>query len=377
MSYRDLGAYTDLVAFASSARGAPADELVPGDAARAAVRGVLAFGVEREEALDLRVERAWEADGLRGEELSWGVGYGPRTRAWLLLPAGARAGRLPGVLALHDHGNFKLLGKEKIADGAEGPSGSVSVLRARAYGGAPFANRLARLGFAVLVHDVFLWGSRGFAVADVPEREREIASGAMRDALAQGYTEDVAYANAVAEMHEHVVAKICTVLGTTLAGIVAYEDRVALGVLASRPEVDADRLGAVGLSGGGARAALLGASHDALRAAAIACMMSTYEGLLDRHVARHTWMFFPPGLARLGDWPDLAACRAPRPLLVQYATEDALFGLAGMRAADATLSRRYAQAGRPAAYTGIFYRGGHRFDVPMQDDAFRWLASAL
>ena len=33
------------------------------------------------------------------------VGYGPRTEAWLLKPVGAK-GRLPGVVALHDHGGF-------------------------------------------------------------------------------------------------------------------------------------------------------------------------------------------------------------------------------------------------------------------------------
>jgi hypothetical protein len=37
-------------------------------------------------------------------------------------------------------------------------------------------------------------------------------------------------------------------------------------------------------------------------------LMSMYEGLLDHNLSP-TWMFFPFGWARYGDWPDLAAYR--------------------------------------------------------------------
>ena len=46
-------------------------------------------------------------------------------------------------------------------------------------------------------------------------------------------------------------------------------------------------------------------------------MMSTYEGCR-RSVAPHTWMLFPAGWHREGDWPDLAWSAAPAPLLVQF-----------------------------------------------------------
>jgi dienelactone hydrolase len=37
--------------------------------------------------------------------VSWSVGYGPRTFAYLLRPVGPNK-PLPGVVALHDHGGF-------------------------------------------------------------------------------------------------------------------------------------------------------------------------------------------------------------------------------------------------------------------------------
>jgi dienelactone hydrolase len=353
-----------------------------------------------------RTERTWLSDGVAGEEVSWSVGYGPRTRAWVLRPAGAK-GRLPGVVALHDHGGFKFYGKEKIADGPEPPDQVVVELRSHSYGGRAFANELARAGFAVLAHDVFLWGSRRFdyeemvppkmtsagtgSPAEAPPGEappaeappaeappgEAPAAGTGQDVLPGG-AESISIYNEAAGLHEHVVAKYCTLLGTSLAGVVAYEDRVALEYLRSRPDVISERVGCVGLSGGGCRAALMQATAPALAVSVIAGMMSTYDRLLDRHVSCHTWMFFPPGLVSLGDWPDLAACRAPAPLVVQYCRDDELFPLNGMVEAHEHIAAAYSTTGAPENYVGEFYDGGHRFDQPMQDAAFghlgRWCA---
>ncbi len=187
---------------------------------------------------------------------------------------------------------------------------------------------------------------------------------------------EIEHYNTIAALHEHRVAKYCNALGTSLAGVVAYEDRIALNYLLSRSDVIADRVGCIGLSGGGNRAALLTATHDRIAATVIVGLMTTYEGLLDHNLS-HTWMLFPFGWARYGDWPDLAACRAPSPLLVQYDLEDDLFTEAGMRAADARLSTHYASVGQPGNYTGQFYPGPHKFDLDMQTAAFAWLKQRL
>jgi dienelactone hydrolase len=286
---------------------------------------------------------------------------------------------LPGVLALHDHGEFKFLGREKIADGPNGPNDAVLEFRRKFYGSRAFANELARRGFVVLVHDTFLWGSRRFE-ADVMEghlstdvEEPWVAP----DPLRTGSPASVAEYNRLAARHEHVVAKYCTVLGTSLAGVVAYEDRVALEYLRSRRDVLGKSIGCVGLSGGGCRAALLNAVSPLVSAAVVVGMMTTYEGLLDRHVGSHTWMFFPSGLAPRWDWPELASCRAPSPLMVLYMRGDELFSLGGMQDAHAQIQLKYRTLGHPAAYVGTFYEGGHRFDCQMQEAAFDFLAERL
>jgi hypothetical protein len=106
-------------------------------------------------------------------------------------------------------------------------------------------------------------------------------------------------------------------------------------------------------------------------------MMTTHPALLNHLVANHTWMFFPPGLALRGDWPDLAAARAPSPLLVQFNRDDQLLTPSGMLAAHERLVARYAEVDAPGAYVGEFYHGPHKFDRAMQRSAFahfeRWL----
>lgn len=382
-TYRHLGPFSDWVAAARARRDlyplAP-----PGAATRGRVQDILGFGAADDTARDVRIDGRWERDGVAGEAISWSVGYGPRTEAWLLRPAGtgnprAGGGPLPGVVALHDHGGFKFCGKEKIADGPDAPRPVVADFRERVYGGRAFANALARAGFAVLVPDVFLWGSRRFPLAVMPDTIRALvaASRGLWGPTAVPGDEEVAEYNAAAAQHEHWIEKYCNLLGTTLAGVVAYEDRVAINYLRARPDVLPDRVGSIGLSGGGNRAALLQATSDASAATVIVGLMSTYEHLLDHNIGGHTWMFFPHGWSRHGDWPDLAAARAPAPLLVQYDLDDHLFTEEGMRAADARIAAHYRAVGAPDAYRGEFYPGPHQFDLPMQEAAFAWLARQL
>jgi len=393
--FTHLGAYSDWaaarLAVQSALRAGAARCGLAGSPAtvRATVKGLLDVPDAPEQPGDVQMGERWERDGVAGLELSWSVGYGPRTQAWLLRPADA-TGPLPGVLALHGHDGHKFYGKEKIADGPRpdhagppgqaGQAGQVGALRDGLYGGRAFASDLARQGFTVLVPDVFGWGSRRFPYAEMPALVRRLAESTRDvippDPLPHAGPEEAAVYNTAAWHHEHLIAKYCTLLGTSLAAVVSAEDRAAAGYLRSRPDV-AGPVGCVGLSGGGCRAALLAATCDGIAAAVVAGMMSSYAALVDHSVIDHTWMLFPPGLGDVADWPDLAACHAPVPLLVQYNRDDELFPLEGQRQADERIAQHYAAVDEPDRYLGRFYDGGHKFDVPMQRDAFGWLRQQL
>jgi hypothetical protein len=206
---------------------------------------------------------------------------------------------------------FKYYGKEKIADGPEAPTQHQINWWQNAYGNKPYANFIAKAGFTVLIHDTFLWGSRRFDVEDIPEtiREQGMAVVAIQEREGENY-DDISRYNTITGFHEHIIEKYCNLLGTTLAGVVSHEDRMALNYLVSRSDVIPDKVACIGLSGGGNRSTLLIATSDRIKAAVIIGLMSTYADLLDHNVVSHTWMFFPSGWARYGDWPDIAASRA-------------------------------------------------------------------
>jgi dienelactone hydrolase len=373
--YRHLGAFSDLVERLQETRPFFPRLGLP-NVDRTKIREAVGFTFASEQPSDIQLGERWSFDGCVGEQVSWSVGFGPRTEAWILRPEGS-SGPLPGVVALHDHGAFKFFGKEKIADGPLGPPANVRAFRETYYGGRAFANALAREGFVVLIHDVFLWGSRRFPLEVMPEQDRRFAQ-LLKGEFADGaVSEEISLYNAAAMLHENVIAKYCAALGTTLAALVSYEDRVAANYLSSRRDVLRDEVGCIGLSGGGCRAAMLMATSAPLKASVIIGMMSTQEDMLDQHIATHTWMFFPGGLSRFGDWPDLAALGAPNALLVQYLLDDELFPGVGMTNADARLSAHYRELGRPERYLGQFFHGGHRFDRDMQCASFEWLAAQL
>ena len=363
--FHHLGVYSDWVHAARALQ--PLYPLAaPGAETQRLFRESLGFCNVDDTPRDVQVEERWERDGLLGEAVSWSVGYGPRTEAWVLKPADARE-PLPGIVALHDHGGFKFYGKEKIADGPHGPARGIQPFRDSFYGGRAYANEIAKAGHIVVVHDTFLWGSRRFPLEVM---ERAVGKHTV-DEAAHAHT-DIAQYNRTAGPHEHTIAKYCNLLGTTMAGMVCYEDRVATNYLLGREDVIQARIGCIGLSGGGNRATMLLATHDRIRAATIVGLMTTYEELLDKDLS-HTWMMFPFNWAKYGDWSDVAACRAPMPLLIQYDLEDDLFTEKGMRDADQRIRAHYASVGHPEAYAGQFYPGPHKFDLQMQADAFAWL----
>lgn len=301
-----------------------------------------------------------EFDGVRIAELSWNVGWGSDTKALLLTPLD-RTGPLPGVLYLHSHDDLKEFGKEKVAQSeAEQLPERAMWVRKEHYGNRAPANELAKRGFAVLVHDCFPWGSRGFDLAELPTRLKEIHGSAKPDDF-----EDISV------MFESMsLNKYLSLYGATMAGILNHEDQIALQVANQLPEITGP-LSGVGLSGGGCRAIFLHATNPELRAVVSTGAMATYRSMLHEHIAPHSWMFFPFDLANRAEWPQIAMI-SDTPLFVQYCGDDQLFTKEGMNDAHQILEEN---DGSTRSYVGKFYPVRHSFTVEMQEEAFDWLES--
>jgi dienelactone hydrolase len=322
---------------------------------------------------DVVAGESFTSDGVVTTELSWDVGFGPRTRAWLLRPTD-RPGPLPGVLGLHCHAGAKWTGAERLVDRGPASSPAADRLRRAHYGGRAAATELARRGFVVLTHDTFAWGSRRFSLDSPPTRLAAKVAADQAWWREQGLEPDPAERyDAAAAHHEDTVAKVAGVLGTSFAGMVVHDDLVALDVLSATADVDPSRLGVFGFSGGGGRAAMLAALDTRVRSCVITCMMATFDAMVPDYVDGHSWLLNIPGVRQVGDWPDLLLATG-RHYLVQYAEDDHLFPPSGMTAADRLLRERFAGT---SGYTGTFYPGGHRFDAEMQGQAWAHLSSTL
>jgi dienelactone hydrolase len=305
-------------------------------------------------------------DGLQIEHLHWQLPYGPPTEAYLLKPEGAK-GPLPAVLGLHDHGGNKYFGTRKIIRISNDLHPVMARHQELYYGGVVWANALARRGYAVLVHDAFAFGSRRVRVADVPPK----ISHDRKEVNPESEAEIADY-NDFAREHEHLMAKSLFSAGTTWPGVFTAEDQRALDYLASRPDVDATRLGCAGLSGGGLRTVYLAGLDDRVRCACCVGMMTTWRDYLLNKAFTHTWMVYIPGVPLDLDYPEVLGLRVPLPTLVLNDDKDDLFTLAEMHRADAMLAEVYRKANAPERYRASFYPGPHKFDRPMQEEAFAW-----
>lgn len=308
----------------------------------------------------VRTVTEWRSDGVHGTELEWQLPFGPPSRAWLVRSSEGPQG--PGLLGLHCHAGVKSIGVERLV-ATPSPTGVALRQRALNYGGHAVANDFARAGFTVLCPDTFGWDSRRFELEPMPWRLRDLMKGVPVD----GDWYDIA-----AGHHENTIAKAAGLLGTSLAGMVAYDDLVALSVLRAQ---GVDRVGVFGFSGGGGRAAALTALDPGIDASAIVCMMTTFAALVPAYLDAHSWLLTTPGLARHFDWPRLTAGRARHHQLVVYADDDELFTLQGMRDAHRDLTERFRDS--PGTYQGAFLPGPHRFDAEMQDAVVSFFRNTL
>jgi dienelactone hydrolase len=291
-----------------------------------------------------------------------------RASAYLLIPK-KNNGKSPGIVALHDHGGFYFWGKEKLVEVTpEHPE--LTRYKSTYYGGRSIADELARQGFVVLVPDMLHWGERGLYLEADPPRIREKTLDVTRDEVEQF--------NQRSWAHEELISRTALTCGVTWSGIIVWDDLRMTDYLLTRPEVDAGRIGCIGLSLGSVRSIYLGALHPAVRASVPVCWMAEYQGMARNHVRNGIgFTKLVPGLYTDLDWPDLAALHWPGSLMTINGLKDTLYPLEAAQRAVEKVRRLFAKMGAPGRYEGVFFDGPHEFNREMQERAFEWLKKEL
>ena len=314
----------------------------------------------------IKVNKQYAYDGLHIEELTWQLPYGRPTEAILLKPLNA-TGKLPAILAFHDHGGNKYFGCRKITRTSDSQHALMKDHQQVYYSNLAWANEIAKRGYVVLVSDAFTFASRRVMFQDVPAHMRN----GRNDDNPESADNIKAY-NDWAGQHEHVMAKSLFSAGTTWPGVFFAEDKKALDILCARQDVDANRIGCGGLSGGGIRTVFMAGIDPRIKCAVDVGFMTTWRDFILNKSYTHTWMTYVPLLPNELDFPEILGLRAPLPSLVLNDSEDTLYTLPEMNRAEKILSDVYKKAGAGDHFKCSYYPGPHKFDAPMQAEAFDW-----
>src|SRR5262249_27441250 len=168
--------------------------------------------------------------------------------------------------------------------------------------------------------------------------------------------------------------------GRTLWGMLVRDDRLALSYLLSRPDVDPQRVGAVGFSMGSTRSWWLAALDERVTATvAVGCLTRYQELVADDRLHEHGIYYFVPGILRERiDMEAVLGLIAPRPLLTLTGDRDAGSPVDGVRKINAFLDDVYARYGQSDRFRGVVYaQTGHVFTLAMWQAMLDWFARFL
>lgn len=160
--------------------------------------------------------------------------------------------------------------------------------------------------------------------------------------------------------------------GYTPAGVEAWNGIRALDYLQSRPEVDGERLGVTGRSGGGAYSWWIAALDERVKAAVpVAGITDLQNHVVDGCVEGHCDCMFMVNTYRW-DYPQVAALVAPRPLLIANSDSDSIFPLDGVERLHAKVRKIYRLYGADGKLGLQINAGPHKDTQELQVAAFRW-----
>ncbi|QDV35870.1 alpha/beta hydrolase [Tautonia plasticadhaerens] len=252
----------------------------------------------------------------------------------LLIPDGLTE-PAPAIVGLHGHGSSK----ESICTD-EGHGQYVGPM-------------LARKGYVVAAIDAYFNGDR---IGKGP-------GGVNDDKLGQ----------------EHSLFKLNLWLGRTLWGMMLRDEQCLIDYLETRPEVDASRIGATGMSMGCTRAWWLAAIDDRVDAiVGVACFTRYAELISHGDLRRHGIYYFVPGLLDHFDTEAIYALVAPRPMLQLSGDEDGGAPLDGIEVLERKLQEVYALHGVPEHFRSVVYSGtGHEYLPEMKDEMVAWFERHL
>jgi dienelactone hydrolase len=270
----------------------------------------------------------WLHDGLRKQK--WIIDVGPHIAATFLInyPGDLAEGeKRPSILCWHGHGKH---GKDVVMGDDFSPAKAEEIASLN----YNYGHQMAKAGFITFAID---W----------------IGGGERNPSNHPHFSDKNHGADWCQLLYLHA-----TMMGMTSLSINLAHQRAATDFALTLPGVDADRLGVMGLSGGGTMTLWTALSDARFKAAEIVCYSQLWAdfGIRD---CNYCGMQVAPGLYDLVDLPDLQGLLAPLPLLVDVGAYDHGFKIDSSMKCHRRLEEIYATAGAGDKLELDLFAGDH------------------
>ena len=200
------------------------------------------------------------------------------------------------------------------------------------------ARKLAQLGFLVMTYDAIGHGER----------------------------------NHPGNTHHHAGYSLLP-LGETVSGWMVWDSIRAADYLQSRPDVDPQRIGIAGNSGGGLNTLFTSALDSRFRAAVVAGYVFEFQSWM-KYGGSHCTCVYLPGLYRSMEWFEIAGLTAPRPLLMLQGTRDSIFPRTSARRAGRATEALYSMLGHGSSVRmDLILNEPHGLSKPFREAMYGWM----
>jgi dipeptidyl aminopeptidase/acylaminoacyl peptidase len=285
----------------------------------------------RPKPLEVRTLSRKEQDGYTVEKFEFENGAGATVPGYLLLPSN-RKEPAPAILYCHWHGGQYDIGKEELFQAAHTPEAPGPVL--------------AKRGFAVLGIDAYCFGERNGRGPGEKGGAGELSA-----------------------------SKFHLWVGRTLWGMILRDDLIALDYLTSRPEVNAKRIGVMGMSMGATRAWWLMALDERLQTGVPVCCLTRYQNLIKHDLLKaHGIYYYVPQMLNYFDTEAVVALIAPRPVLFLDGDRDQTSPVDGIHAIESAVRPVYKLYDKTSEFESVVYAGqGHIYTTEMWEKTLKWM----
>lgn len=279
-------------------------------------------GPERLAPLDWKILETIKEDGFTRHKIDFQSEPGDRVPAWLAIPDGDPVAKRPAMLCLH----------QTVAIGKDEPIG---------LGQKPelwYARELAQRGYVTISPDYPNFGEY------------------QRDVYKMGYA------------------------SASMKAI--WNNKRAVDLLASLPEVDPDRIGVIGHSLGGHNAIFTALFEPRLKVVVSSCGFNAFPFYMKGDIAGWSHKGYMPrlkdrynlDLKRVPfDFPELIASLAPRPFFTNSPLHDDNFDVEGARACITAARLVYALYGAESNLKAVYPDAGHAFVDEARMRAYKFL----